>query len=78
MAHRDGMMRTTPGGNPHDTCQDLSREHEYRDKLIKLTDMIHALKFTCTMRDDTLYETVAADEWDKFLNAVCELGVDDD
>ncbi len=59
--------RTTPGGNPHHVCQDLSREHEYRDKLMKLTDMINALPIKGN-----------AAIWNKFLADVAMLGVDDD
>ncbi len=68
--------RTTPGGNPHHVCQDLTREHEYRDKLIKLTDMIEALP----MRGNDRNYKVGLDEntWNQFLADVAELGVDDD
>ena len=50
----------------------------HRDKLIKLTDMIHALHMVPTLRYQQQYMNIEADKWDEFLKQVAELGVDDE
>ena len=45
----------------------MSKEHEYRDKLIRLIDMINALPYT-----------VSITEWDTFLKEVAIIGIDND
>ena len=54
----------------------MTKEQEYRDKLIKLTDMIHSLPMIVTIRHEAQYVNLEATKWNEFMKQVAELGLD--